>query len=113
MVSDELPQHRTIVRAVEATFQNHVIAVVERIPRRLVDQADVRSARTIVFSQQDPAQMVLFDPSNTAPDPPPNLLRRGGLARSGVASQNNKPRRGIPKFRHAETLNHTSVACAA
>jgi hypothetical protein len=72
--------------------------VIECIPRRLLYQAYVRSVRTIVFSQQDPTQIVLFDPSNTAPDPPPNLLRRGGLARTRVASQNNKPRRRVPKF---------------
>jgi hypothetical protein len=110
VVSYQLPHHRAIGRAIEDAVQNHVIAVIERIPRRLVDQADVRSARTIVFSQQDPAQIVLFDPSNTAPDPSPNLLRRGGLARPRVASKNNKSRRRIPKFRHAETLDHANVA---
>ena len=97
VVGDQLPDHRAVRRAVEDAFQDHVIPVVERIADRLVDQPDVRLARTVVLPEQDPAQVVLLDPGHPAPDPPPYLLRRGALPRPGVPPDHRQPRRRIPE----------------
>jgi hypothetical protein len=50
MISDELPQHLAVVRFVEDAFQHHVIAAVQRIARRQVDQSDIRSSVPAVLA---------------------------------------------------------------
>ncbi|GHK01695.1 hypothetical protein SY2F82_34920 [Streptomyces sp. Y2F8-2] len=91
VVGAQLGEHVAVMVGVEDAFDHDVIAGVQGVAGRQVDQADVRRSGPVVLAQHDASEVVLADQGQAAAEPLTETRRDGRLPRGAVAAQHDQP----------------------
>lgn len=90
MFATQGTEHRSVVRGMENALKDDVIAFVECVARDGVDQADVDTARDILFAEQVTPDDILADDRDTSAAPKASFPGDRGFARTRIAAQNHE-----------------------
>lgn len=129
VVGPQLLEHLPVVVGVQDAFEDDVVAGVEAVAGNDVDEADVRAAGAVAFTQDNPAEVVLADQGQAAtealpylppyaPDLNPvegiwSLLRRGWLSNVAFATPEHLVQRIRRGLRHIQYRSDLINGCLA
>jgi hypothetical protein len=86
----QLAEHLAVPDLRQDALDDGVVAAVEGVPRELPDGLDVGAVGLVQFLEDDPADVVLLDPRDTAAMRLADAFDDGTLSRTGVAPDDDE-----------------------